>query len=92
MDHGYAVTAHKSQGLDSQNVIYVTDTAKKQLNTTQSFYVAISRAQNNATIITNNISVLQNQVKRPQQKTSTLDFSPERVKTQDRSRKKGFER
>lgn len=92
MDHGYAVTAHKSQGLDSQNVIYVTDTAKKQLNTTQSFYVAISRAQNNATIITNNISVLQDQVKRPQQKTSTLDFSPERVKTQDRSRKKGFER
>lgn len=92
IDHGYAVTAHKSQGLDSQRVIYVTNTAHKQLNTTQSFYVAISRAQYDAKIITDNVSVLQEQIKRPQLKTSTLDFPIETAKTQDKPRKGIFER
>ncbi len=52
IDHSYAVTAHKAQGLTCDNVIAVVESHRKQLTTQKNFYVSISRAKHNATIIT----------------------------------------
>lgn len=53
IDHSYAVTAHKAQGLTSQNVIAVCESYRDKLTTQKNFYVEISRAQNGLTIIAN---------------------------------------
>ncbi len=63
IDHSYAITAHKAQGLTCDNVIAVVESHRKQLTTQKNFYVSISRAKHNATIITdhkaNTIKLLQ---------------------------------
>jgi ATP-dependent exoDNAse (exonuclease V) alpha subunit len=63
IDHSYAITAHKAQGLTCDNVIAVVESHRKQLTTQKNFYVSISRAKQNATIITdhkaNTIKLLQ---------------------------------
>jgi len=52
IDHSYAITAHKAQGLTSDNVIAVVESHRKLLTTQKNFYVSISRAKQNLTIIT----------------------------------------
>jgi len=63
IDHSYAITAHKAQGLTCDNVIAVVESHRKHLTTQKNFYVSISRAKQNATIITdhkaNTIKLLQ---------------------------------
>lgn len=63
IDHSYAITAHKAQGLTSNNVIAVVESHRKHLATQKNFYVSISRAKQNITIITdhkaNTIRLLQ---------------------------------
>jgi conjugative relaxase-like TrwC/TraI family protein len=63
IDHSYAITAHKAQGLTCDNVIAVVESHRKQLTTQKNFYVSISRAKQNALIITdhkaNTIKLLQ---------------------------------
>jgi len=52
IDHAYAVTAHKAQGLTCKNVIAICESGRKKLTTQKNFYVEISRAQERAIIIT----------------------------------------
>jgi conjugative relaxase-like TrwC/TraI family protein len=52
IDHSYAVTAHKAQGLSCKNVIAICESYRKKLTTQKNFYVEISRAQERAIIIT----------------------------------------
>jgi ATP-dependent exoDNAse (exonuclease V) alpha subunit len=54
IDHSYAITAHKAQGLTSDNVIAVVESHRKLLTTQKNFYVSISRAKQNLKIITDN--------------------------------------
>lgn len=54
LEHSYAISTHKSQGLTKKNVIALVDSNKKLLTTQKNFYVQISRAEENAFIITNN--------------------------------------
>ena len=54
IDHAYAVTAHKAQGLSCKNVIAICESKRKKLTTQKNFYVEISRAQERAIIITDN--------------------------------------
>ncbi len=73
LDRGYAVTVHKSQGQTAKEVVFVTDT-KNPLNKTETFYVALSRAENNFTLIADKPDELKAQFKQAQPKTSVMDF------------------
>ena len=53
-DHGYAVTSHSAQGLTADRVLINVDTsAHPDLVNSRFAYVAVSRAQNDAQIYTN---------------------------------------
>lgn len=51
IDHSYAVTAHKAQGLTKDNVIAICESYRNKLTTQKNFYVEISRAVHGLTIV-----------------------------------------
>lgn len=71
--HAYAITDHKSQGATTQVVIWYADASKGRINR-NSFYVAATRAKETIKIFTNDKEELKQQVRRPQSKSSTLDY------------------
>ena len=72
VDLGYAVTIHKSQGQTTKDVILMADARAEHMNTTENFYVAMSRAEQSGRIYTNDASALKEQYKIGQEKTSTI--------------------
>ncbi len=54
IDHCYAITAHKAQGLTCDNVIAICESWRKNLTTQKNFYVEISRARKKAILVTDN--------------------------------------
>jgi hypothetical protein len=67
--HGYAVTAHRSQGKTVDSVILSGDGMQKEL-----FYVAASRARQNVTVITSDKERLQETVARSMARTSASEL------------------
>jgi len=57
LDHGYALTVHKSQGQTAESVQYVTESNSKMINS-ESFYVAMTRATDDINIYTDDTSKL----------------------------------
>ena len=74
-DHGYAVTSHVSQGLTEGRVIanIDTDSARSLINTRLA-YVAVSRAEHDARIYTNDAEGLGKRLATDVSKTSAVDF------------------
>ncbi len=74
-DHGYAVTSHVSQGLTEGRVIanIDTDSARSLINTRLA-YVAVSRAEHDARIYTNDADGLGARLATDVSKTSAVDF------------------
>ncbi len=74
-DHGYAVTSHVSQGLTEGRVIanIDTDSARSLINTRLA-YVAVSRAEHDARIYTNDADGLGARLATEISKTSAVDF------------------
>jgi ATP-dependent exoDNAse (exonuclease V) alpha subunit len=58
-DYAYASTAYSAQGKTANNVIAVLESYRKNLTNQQTFYVEISRAKNQAFLITDNKEKLQ---------------------------------
>jgi ATP-dependent exoDNAse (exonuclease V) alpha subunit len=73
-DYGYAVTVHKSQGQTSKSVAFVTD-RKSPLNKFESFYTAMTRAEEKAVLICDNPNDVKLQFKQEQGKTSVIEFA-----------------
>ncbi len=74
-DHGYAVTSHVSQGLTEGRVIANIDTdAARSLINTRLAYVAVSRAEHDARIYTNDANGLGARLATDVSKTSAVDF------------------
>jgi conjugative relaxase-like TrwC/TraI family protein len=74
-DHGYAVTSHVSQGLTEGRVIANIDTdAARSLINTRLAYVAVSRAEHDARIYTNDADGLGARLATDVSKTSAVDF------------------
>jgi len=78
VDYGYALTLHKAQGMSYDKVLYLTDTRNEEMNKSESFYVAVSRAREDVVIYTDNAERLEKQVSQAQEKTSTLDHTLDR--------------
>lgn len=74
-DHGYAVTSHVSQGLTEGRVIANIDTdSSRSLINTRLAYVAVSRAEYDARIYTNDARSLGTRLATDVSKTSAVDF------------------
>jgi ATP-dependent exoDNAse (exonuclease V) alpha subunit len=72
-DHGYAVTSHSAQGLTAERVLVNADTAvHPDLLNSRFGYVAVSRASQEATVFTNDMSRLGHQLSAEVSKSSAL--------------------
>ena len=67
--HGYAVTAHRSQGKTVDSVILSGDGMQKEL-----FYVAASRGRHSVTVITSDKERLQQSVGSSMARTSAMEL------------------
>jgi conjugative relaxase-like TrwC/TraI family protein len=75
-DHGYAVTSHSSQGLTAERVLIHADTSvHPDLLSSRFGYVAVSRASHEATIFTDDVTRLGQQLSTEVSKTSALEIS-----------------
>lgn len=68
-DHGYAVTAHRSQGKTVDAVIISGDAMKKEL-----FYVAASRGRERVTVVTSDKELLRESVVRSGERQSASEL------------------
>ncbi len=85
-DHGYAVTSHSSQGLTAERVLIHADTSvHPDLLSSRFGYVAVSRASHEATIFTNDINRLAQQLGTEVTKTSALEMVQSIPKSRDQS-------
>jgi ATP-dependent exoDNAse (exonuclease V), alpha subunit - helicase superfamily I member len=75
LEHGYALTTHKAQGITEDRAFIHIDTNQGQLNSRNSFYVDISRARFKAFIYTDDKKKLLDAVSEFQTKLSSQDFS-----------------
>ena len=75
-DHGYAVTSHSSQGLTAERVLIHADTSvHPDLLSSRFGYVAVSRASHEATIFTNDINRLAQQLGTEVSKTAAVELT-----------------
>jgi conjugative relaxase-like TrwC/TraI family protein len=74
-DHGYAVTSHSAQGLTTERVLIHADTGvHPDLLSSRFGYVAVSRASHEATIFTDDVTRLGQQLSSEVSKTSALEL------------------
>ncbi|MBV7300285.1 MobF family relaxase [Enterovibrio paralichthyis] len=75
LDYSHAITTHAAQGATVDNVITVAESWHKLLTTQRSFYVQISRARDDVTLITDNPVKLEQQIqKEPGHIVKALDL------------------
>jgi conjugative relaxase-like TrwC/TraI family protein len=73
LDHAYAVTSHRSQGLSRERVYLAVDTShSEELVNRRQFYVGISRAVEDARVYTDDRGALSRAVSREQGRESAL--------------------
>ncbi len=84
--HGYAVTAHPSQGKTVDSVVLSGDGMKMEL-----FYVAASRGRHCVTVITSDKERLQQTVGRSMARTSAMELVRDRSKCIRRGAPRGIE-
>ena len=75
IDHGYAMTGHKAQGITVDRVLLNLDSEQKQLNSRNAYYVDISRARHEVKIYTDNVKKMQSQIQHFAKKLTSEDFS-----------------
>jgi conjugative relaxase-like TrwC/TraI family protein len=74
-DHGYAVTSHSAQGLTAERVLIHADTSvHPDLLSSRFGYVAVSRASHEASIFTDDVTRLGQQLSSEVSKTSALEI------------------
>ena len=74
LDHGYATTVHKSQGMTVAKVIYDASATRTNYN---EVYTAITRGKQEYSIYTDSKEIFFERMKHEQFKTSTIELSKE---------------
>jgi ATP-dependent exoDNAse (exonuclease V) alpha subunit len=75
IDHAYAVTSHRSQGLSRERVYLAVDTShSEELVNRRQFYVGVSRAVEDARVYTDDRGALSRAVSREQDRESALSL------------------
>lgn len=80
IDHGYAMTTHKAQGITTDRVLINLDSSQKLLNSRNSFYVDISRARHKVKIFADDKEKISDQAKEFARKLTSEDFLIPKVK------------
>jgi ATP-dependent exoDNAse (exonuclease V) alpha subunit len=75
-DHGYAITAHRSQGKTVDGVILSADTMKQEL-----FYVGASRGRNEIAIVTSNPEQLRESLGISSARPSAMELAREQSRS-----------
>lgn len=76
LDHAYAVTSHRSQGLSRERVYLTVDTShSEELVNRRQFYVSVSRAVEDAKVYTDDRSALTRAVSREQGHEGALEIA-----------------
>ena len=83
--HGYAVTAHRSQGKSVDEVIVSADGMRREL-----FYVAASRGRARVTVITSDADTLRESVGRSSARQSATELARKALVRMDRGIRRGF--
>jgi len=86
-DHGYAVTAHRSQGKSVDVVVISGDAMKKEL-----FYVAASRGRESVTVVTSDKELLRESVGRSGERQSASELVRKMGRDQPRAKRLGMQR
>jgi conjugative relaxase-like TrwC/TraI family protein len=73
LDHAYAMSIHKSQGVTEEKVIAVFDTKNQGMNNQNLAYVASSRHKKEFELLTDDKNKLKTQINKEQEKHSTTD-------------------
>ena len=80
LDHAWTSTLHAMQGRTVDRVIAISEASHPHLTTEKAFYVAISRARENVTLITDDKEVLKDTLEQQTgEKIAALDLEPERA-------------
>jgi ATP-dependent exoDNAse (exonuclease V) alpha subunit len=75
IDHAYAVTSHRSQGLSRERVYLAVDTShSEELVNRRQFYVGVSRAVEDVRVYANDRTALSRAVSREQDRESALSL------------------
>jgi ATP-dependent exoDNAse (exonuclease V) alpha subunit len=78
LDLAYAINVHVAQGMTAQNGIIMMSERERMLNTSASFLVAVTRIAENATLVTDNPSRVEQQVEsRTGEKSSAIETARE---------------
>ena len=83
--HGYAVTAHRSQGKSVDEVIVSADGMSREL-----FYVAASRGRERVTVVTSDAGALRESVGRTGARQSATELARKALVRMDRGIRRGF--
>jgi conjugative relaxase-like TrwC/TraI family protein len=83
--HGYAVTAHRSQGKSVDEVIVSADAMNREL-----FYVAASRGRERVTVVTSDAGALRESVGRTAARQSATELARKTLLRMDRGIRRGF--
>lgn len=86
MAHGYAVTAHRSQGKTVDEVIVSADGMTREL-----FYVSASRGRDRISVITSDAEALRCSVGRSGARQSATELARKALGRLDRGIRRGFE-
>jgi conjugative relaxase-like TrwC/TraI family protein len=73
LDHAYAMSIHKSQGVTEEKAIAVFDTKNQGMNNQNLAYVASSRHKKEFELLTDDKNKLKTQINKEQEKHSTTD-------------------
>lgn len=74
IDHGYAMTTHKAQGITVDRVLIHLDSRQRLLNSRNAFYVDISRARHEVKIYADDMQKVTGQVREWAKKLTGADF------------------
>lgn len=91
IDHGYALTSYKSQGMTVDKAIVNIDSKQPKLNSRNAFYVNISRARNGVSVYTDNKEKISKQINKWQNKINSDDFLIENFGLKDGDSRKQVE-
>ena len=75
IDHGYAMTTHKAQGITVDRVLIHMDSRQAHMNNRNAYYVDVSRARREAKIFTDNAAEIRKQVRDFARKLTSEDFA-----------------
>jgi len=81
IDYAYAITDIKSQGVSANSVLVL---ANSRISSKNSFYVQVTRAKECIEVVTDNQELLQERIKKPNNKESTLNYQGEKNDKQPR--------